>query len=323
MNWIAEVTNGFHELREQALSGELFELIKTAIKNAFRFDLGTHKKTRLKQAGVAGSGSLLHGEVAKTHSAMLAGELRKRASRDGLVDANDRFRFMTVLQAVVEPDIEKVREAVEAMERDFNYTVGQMGVWSRGAIELEMVNLTILKKIGGLNDSEARKLNVLIDLAELEEFEGLMIPASGTITRLLVHSHVVIDLGPDHENAEAELRRRIQRRGCWSKKYQVEIKGLFKSRKVVDNLDKIAAYLTKGGNENLRYNAGFGRDLAEDVEAKMWRSGLGRADRTGETIEDERGLSAAEVQALDALYVWLMKRRKDNRGYIIGSKGPR
>ncbi|ULO25084.1 hypothetical protein [Methylocystis sp. SB2] len=315
------MANDFHELREQALSGELFELIKTAIKNAFRFDLGTHKRTRLKQAGVAGSGSLLHGEVAKAHAATLAGELRKRAKRVGPEEANDRFRFMTVLQAVVEPDTEKVREAVEAMERDFNYTVGQMGVWSRGAIELEMVNLTILKKISELNDSEARKLKVLIDLAELEEFDGLMIPVSGAITRVLVHSHVVVDLGSDHENAEAELRKRIQRRGCWSKKYQVEIKGLFKSRKVADNLDKIAAYVTKGGNENLRYNAGFGRDLAEDVEAKMWRAGLGRADRTGETIEDERGLSAAEVQALDALYVWLMKRRKDNRGYIIGSKG--
>ena len=98
------------------------------------------------------------------------------------MDANDRFRFMTVLQAVVEPDIEKVREAVEAMESDFKYTVGQMGLWSRGAIELEMVNLTILKKIDGLSDSEARKLNVLIDLAELEAFDGLLIPASGTIT---------------------------------------------------------------------------------------------------------------------------------------------
>lgn len=311
----------FRQLREQARSGELFELIKASIRNAFRFDLGTHKKTRLKKAGVAGSGSILHDGVAKTHAAMLAGELRKRANRVGLEEVNDRFRLMTALQAVVEPDTEMVRQAVEAMERDFKYTVGQMGLWSRGAIELEMVNLSILKKISGLSDSEARKLNVLTDLTELEEFEGLMIPASGTITRVLVHSHVVVDLGSDHENAEAELRKCIQRRGCWSKKYQLEIKGLFKSKKVADNLDKIAAYVTKGGNENLRYNAGFGRDLAEDVEAKMWRAGLGRADRTGETIEDERGLSAAEVQTLDALYVWLMKRRKDNRGYLIGSKG--
>lgn len=310
----------FHELKQQALSGELFELTKAAIKSSTRYDLGTHKKTRLKLAGVARSGSLLHNDVAMKHAALLADELKKRAKKVGLEEANERFRFMTVLQAVVEPDVEKVRQAVEAMEADFQYTVGEMDLWSRGAIELEMVNLTILKKISRMKEDEARKLNVLTDLTELEEFEGLMIPASGSVTRTLVHCHVVLDLGPDHEEAEAELRKRIQRRGCWSKKYQLEIKSLFKHRKVANNLDKIAAYVTKGGNENLRYNAGFGRDLPEDVEAKMWRAGLGRADKGGETIEDERGLTAAEVQAPDALIVWLMKRRKDKRGYVIGSR---
>ena len=43
--------------------------------------------------------------------------------------------------------------------------------------------------------------------------------------------------------------------------------------------------------------------------------------RGGETIEDERGLTVQEVKALDELYVWLMKRRKDRRGYIISSSG--
>jgi hypothetical protein len=42
------------------------------------------------------------------------------------------------------------------------------------------------------------------------------------------------------------------------------------------------------------------------------RRGGGHADRTGETIEDEGGLPAAEAQAHDALYVWPMKRRKDD-----------
>ncbi|MGJ0394344.1 MAG: hypothetical protein ACR650_16625 [Methylocystis sp.] len=309
----------FDELKRQALSGELFESIKAAIKNAFRPDLGTHKKTRLKQAGVGQSGSLLHDQVAKKHAALLAGELKTRARKVGLEEANDRFRFMTVLQAVVEPDLEKVCEAVKAMEADFEHTVGQMGLWSRGAIELEIVNLTILKKISGLSDGEARKLNVLTDLTEAQEFDGLLLPASGAVTGLLVHSHVVVDMGAGHKTAEVALRERIRRRGCWDKKYQLEIKGLFRNRNVADNLDKIAAYVTKGGNENLRYNAGFGRDLAEDVESKMWRKGLGRADKTGETIEDERGLTAGDVAALDGLYVWLMKRRNDNRGYIIGS----
>ena len=106
-----------------------------------------------------------------------------------------------------------------------------MGVWSRGAIQLEMVNLTILKKISGLNDSEARKLDVLIDLAELETFDGLMIPASGTITRVLVHSHVVVDLGSDHENAEAELRKRIRTTGVLEQKISAGDKGPFQIQK--------------------------------------------------------------------------------------------
>ena len=59
--------------------------------------------------------------------------------------------------------------------------------------------------------------------------------------------------------------------------------------------------------------------LAEDLEAKIWREGLGRADRGGETIEDERGLSVAEVKALDGLYRWLIDRRSDRRGYLLTS----
>jgi hypothetical protein len=72
----------------------------------------------------------------------------------------------------------------------------------------------------------------------------------------------------------------------------------------------------------LRYNAGFGRDLAEDLEAKIWRSfGVGRSARGGETVADERGLTVGEVQQLDELYVWLMNRRKDKRGYLLWTNG--
>ena len=72
----------------------------------------------------------------------------------------------------------------------------------------------------------------------------------------------------------------------------------------------------------LRYNAGFGRDLAEDLDAKIWKHfGVGRSARGGETVADERGLTVGEVQQLDALYVWLMNRRKDKRGYLLWTNG--
>ena len=38
-------------------------------------------------------------------------------------------------------------------------------------------------------------------------------------------------------------------------------------------------------------------------------------------LDDERGLTVGEVQQLDALYSWLMNRRRDKRGYMLGTNG--
>jgi len=307
----------FKELKTDYARGKAF----SGLQEHIRYDLGAHKKTRLKLAGAENSGSLLHDNISKVHAQKLSTELRTRTDKVG-TSAKNRFRFMTILQAVVEPSEIKVSTAVEAMEGQFQSIIGDQGLWSRGAIELEMVNLTILERISSLSDNEARKLNVLTELGELQEFMGLMIPTSKSLTRILVHCHVVVDLGKTPEATEEEIRKRIKRKGYWKKsKYQVEIKGLFKNRTVSTNLNKIAAYVVKGGNENLRYNAGFGRDLAEDLEAKIWRAGTGRKDKGAETIEDERGLTIGEVKRLDELYLWLMGRRRDKRGYLIGTSG--
>lgn len=304
----------FKELKEEYQSGEAF----AALNEFIRFDLGTHKRIRLRKAGVEDSGSLLHTDVSERHAKRLEKELVARANKIGL-DANDRFRFVTLLQSVVSPTIENVSEAVEAMEAQFETVFGEMRLWSRGTIELEMVNLTILEKIRGVRDDEARKLNVLASIGETEDFMGLVVPGSKDVTRVLVHCHIVVDFGKEPEKTKAEIERRMNRYGYWSKPYQKELKGFFKNRRAAKNLRGIAAYVTKGGNENLRYNAGFGRDLAEDLEAKIWRVGTGRKQRVAETVEDERGLTVGEVRRLDELYVWLMGRRKDKRGYLIAT----
>jgi hypothetical protein len=162
-----------------------------------------------------------------------------------------------------------------------------------------------------------------------------MVSADKSKSKILVHCHVVVDLGKDFQKNEEALRNLYAKERSWKRtKYQVELKGLFKNRKTARNLKAIAAYVTKGGNENLRYNAGFGRDLAEDMEAKIWKKfGIGeaasgekprkrgRSARGGETVADERGLTVGEVQQLDELYVWLMNRRKDKRGYLLWTNG--
>lgn len=311
------MAESFKQLKKASVDGSDFNRLRAHV----RYDLGSHKKTRLKIAGVEDSGTLLHNDMSKKHAQMLEKELLKRAKKLG-PKASERLRFLTILHSVVKPTVKDLSKAVEAFEAAYEDAVGDGGFWSRGTIELELVNLTILEKIKTIRDDEARKLNVLSQLRELEDYEGLLLPADKSQTQVLVHCHVVIDLGKDPKKGEEELRERMDTIRAWKRApYQKNLDGLFRKNPVTKNLKKIAAYVTKGGNENLRYNAGFGRDLAEDLEAKIWRAGLGRADKGAETMEDERGLTVLEVQQLDELYSWLMKRRKDRRGYIMASKG--
>jgi hypothetical protein len=308
----------FNEMKQKSRSGETLEQLSSAL----RYNLGSHKRTRLKKAGVGKSRSLLHDEIAQKHADKLFDELNARAKALGRA-ADQRLRFMTVLQELTDPTIEDVEPAINQLETIFKSMLGSLKLWSRGAIELELINLDILERVGKARDDEQRKMNVLLGLWTKEDFQGLMIAADKTKSKILVHCHVVVDLGKDFERNEEELRKFCAKEHSWKRsKYQVEIKGLFKNRKTARNLKAIAAYVTKGGNENLRYNAGFGRDLAEDLEAKIWRLfGVGRSARGGETVADERGLTVGEVQQLDALYVWLMNRRKDKRGYLLWTNG--
>ena len=307
----------FQKLRERSKSGELMN----GYAGCMRYNLGTHKKVRLKKAGLERSATLLHDHVAKRHAALLSRELIKRAAQVGKgVDC--RLRFMTVLEAVVEPDKESALEAVASLEYKMVKMLEPLGLWSRGVIELEMVNLDLLARISTGKDDEARKLNVLTSLLPEVEHQGLMIPSDKAESRVLVHCHVVVDLGEDHERSEQRLREKVAKEPDWNRtKYQVEIKNLFENKALSRNLSDIAAYVTKGGNEKLRFNAGFGRDLAGDLDAKIWREGMGFAKHGAETVEDERGLTIGEVRQLDNLYRCLMGRRSDNRGYLLATSG--
>lgn len=305
--------DAFRELKRKSESGEMLDSLRAAL----RYDLGTHKKIRLRIAGVEKSKTLLHDDIAKKHGERLADELKKRAWKIG-PEADKRLKFVTILQATVDPTIEEVEVAVNRLEAEYGTIFGSMKLWSRGAIELEVVNLELLRRISNMSDNEARKLNVLEDLREIREFQGLFVAEERDRVKALVHCHTVVDFGRNYDANMEEVRKRMEFHGYWKKaRYQVKFDSLFKKRKTSSNLHKIAAYVTKGGNENLRYNAGFGRDLAEDLEAKIWRAGLGRADKGGETMEDERGLSVAEVKTLDGLYRWMMDRRSDKRGYLL------
>jgi hypothetical protein len=281
-----------------------------------RLNLGSHKRTRLKRAGCGESGTLLHDEVAERHANMLRDDYMKLFEKLTRSEAEGRLRFLTVLHSVVALDKKAVMKAVQGMETALSRVFDGSEAWALGAVEVEIVNVELLRRIGAGSDDEARKLNVLQRLHETDAVDATDEHSS---SRALVHFHGIVDLLDCNSALREELlRKRAKELGAWQRApYQVELKRLFKGRTVLQNIQEISRYLTKGGNDDLRCNAGFGRDLADDLDAKIWRAGMGRADRGGETVADERGLTVGEIVFLDDIWRALMDRNRSERGYLL------
>ena len=295
-------------------SAERFEKLQALM----RLNLGEHKRIRLRRAGCGESKSLLHDGIAKHHSKLLQDDYKKLWGNLTREQALERLRFLTVLHSVVPLNQKDVIRAVERMESALKRLFKGTGAKLLGAVEVEIVNIALLRKIGSLGEDEARKLNVLESITVSGAGNRYKIAGAQDIG-VLVHFHGIVDLGGRNSLLrEDQLRERTKKIAAWQRSpYQVEIKRLFKEKAVRQNLRYIASYITKGGNERLRYNAGFGRDLAEDLDAKIWRSGTGRADKGGETVADERGLTIGEIKLLDNIWSALMARKRNKRGYLV------
>ena len=245
---------------------------------------------------------------------MLADDYLRRFGTLSRDEGRERVRFLTVLHSVVRLDKKGVMRAVGRMEATLRRVFDGTHAWMLGAIEIEIVNIALLRKISTLSKDEARKLNVLEKLYEADSSSiGSMVDSGA-----LVHFHGIVDLIGNSSLREEQLRRRFQKVAAWQRSpYQVELKRLFLGRTISANIRDIASYVTKGGNDQLRYNAGFGRDLAEDLDARIWRAGTGRADKGGETVTDERGLTIGEIKFLDEAWRHLMDRKSNKRGYLV------
>ena len=289
-----------------------------ALRRSLRFNLGEHRKTRLKKATGGRSRTLLDRGVAEKHAIKLKNSYEKHCN---LSDFNtNRLKYLTILHELLELDIEQALDSAKRMKQAVEEIFDDCDLWALGVIEVELVNIELLEKIQAQDDNEKRKLAVLKSLAPKMELAGLNIPdTSGT--KALIHSHILVDLGKSIEQQETRLRDELAER--WNKAYQVELSGTYTNKTLKQNLTGIATYATKGGNEQLKYKTGIRRDLGEDLEAKIWRGGSGRKDQGNETVENERGLTIGEVGFLDALYDRLMSLRKDRRGYLISSTNNR
>jgi len=307
-------------LRHRRMANSPSELKRTSADRLenMRPDLGVHKRIRLRRAGCGESKSLLHDSVARHHSKLLQDDYKKRWGHLTRDLALTRLRLLTVLNSIVPLNQRAVIRSVERMERVLERVFKEAGARLLGAVEVEIVNLSLLRKIGSLSEDETRKLNVLESISASDAENGSKIPGAQEVG-VLVQFHGIVDLGVRNSLLrEDQLRKGTKKITAWQRSpYQVEIKRLFKDRSVEQNLQDIASYITKGGSDRLRYNAGFGRDLAEDLDAKIWRTGTGRTDEGGDTVADERGLTIGEIKFLDDIWNALMARKLNKRGYLV------
>lgn len=301
----------FIRMKERSLSGESLEYLSGAL----RFDIGTQQKTKLKVLGELAVKTLLTNAVAEKHAAKLDEQFRRRWGSFTKREMKDRLRFVTVLAELVPLDLEVTSEAVERMFSRLEIVFGGIrGIEVIGAAEIEIVDIEKMRQMASVAD-EVRKLDVIISMMPDEEKSLFKTSLS---SYALVHFHGIMDIGANGDEKVTKLKRDCAR--YWNANYMVQVKGLYSTKTVKKNLTDIAAYLTKGGNENLIYKIGFGYDKADDLERQMLKAGFTAKEADYAGIENQMSLTIPQIKFLGEAINQMMERkgsRNLRNGYLF------
>lgn len=160
--------------------------------------------------------------------------------------ARERLRFVTVIHSVDALNVDCTIAHAKTLKQEMTAMLQQLKLASVGVVEFEVVSAELM----GLTqtdrvDSFQRKKKVIADLTPPVYQSGASL--------CMVHYHGVVDLGNNPN--EEHLRRTLKQNQHWGRTgYQVEVKQLSEHwggthKSVQENLDHIAAYITKGGNK--------------------------------------------------------------------------
>jgi hypothetical protein len=307
-----EVAKSFEELKRKSGVAEIERL-----QRAVRFSIKEHRTTKLEKAlGDIADKTLLDVSVSRQHKKRLAEIFAGKWKGMKWRAVANRLRFMTVLHEVVALELDNVTDSVNGFIAKLNDTLKDMaGIEVIGAIEIEILNFDYLSK-AERNAENARKFQVVKEMRAAGYAEPFHRMSEGETCFALIHGHFIVDLGKRAEEAKksAELAKALRK--IWTVKWQVELKAFSSDKLLSKSLVDIAGYLTKGGNEELRYKANFGRDTADELDAAVIKAGNLGADFEGQ--EDDRSLSVYELKLLGQAMWWLMNRTGSNwrNGYI-------
>lgn len=275
----------------------------TRLQHSLGFKSGKHKRTRLFMAvgKSLAKRTILDSATHTQHQDKLFTRFWKAWKGLPEQQARARLRFVTILDTVCAVDTKSILHAVEKMEEQLRSALSpeikQVGIL--GVTEVEIVNLVLYGEKD--TEDETRKGQVLRELAR----------ATGKEHLALVHFHGIVDMGPNAAIMEKKLHNVL--RQTWHGSWCVELKCLFTEFSVRRNLSNLAAYLTKGGNDTLRFRKQFGSESPETMELAMAKQGYAES---GE-YDDHLGLSIGEVAVLVNVYDALMRRNSARDGYLF------
>lgn len=241
-----------------------------------------------------------------------------KLNQDRKLSISSRIRFMTLLHEVVPVDQEEILTSIERLERQIREAfVGQLpSVRIVGAIELEFLNLELLKKASfeheGKHTGERKR----------DTLESMLMPIYAHLDHaVLVHLHAVVDLGTsrDAEDVKRRVEQRVRSFPGWSQSHQLQIKALSESfngraKTLEQNLADIAAYITKGtnmliaGKRYYRYKVSFDQnDLGLNQDMYF----------AAEGSEDVRNMQFKSIAICAELLDKIMAKRRARDGYAI------
>jgi len=246
-----------------------------------------HKLTKLKKIGRADTKTLLQPEVAEAMSVRVKRDVMKIIEKTGIDSGG--IRFVTLLHEVVEMNRAVVQKSVAAMLEKIDELFLFRRIFVFGAVELEIVNIEFVRDVAKKSEKQKRKLEVLEAMTE----NGDKFLESGA--RVMVHAHLIA-LSEDGDKEFFELLS-AKAEKFFPTGYAVQFKSLFKEYELKINVENLAAYITKCGNETFRLKAAQARDviLADEIAA-----------RPGEI--DVRSLTKSQLLFLDDVYSDLQNR---------------
>lgn len=310
-----------------------------------RFNYGSHNKVRLNKAlGSVGKfelqdTTLLTPSVHDEHSKKLAYRFLKRIEyyrnlgykNDAL---SEKFRFLTLLHSVEIMDVQRTIQIIQKFQTQLTNSIeGSKGIWCLGAVEVEVINIEMMRMIHeDQTESEARKLNVIESMIKRLNKNNQQLSSF-----FLVHFHGIVTAS--NQSRFNDFTDALKKNKEWKREpRQIQLKPISKqfnskSKPLDKNLIDIARYITKGGNDwiggksYLRYKLAFENEylLNEDewVNKNWRRNEVLKQEQAEDGLEDALSMNVSEIVSLATVIDAMMSFNRKRTGYLVSAKSKR